>query len=196
MKTSLQRLKKLFSMAIKLYLYCLYALSYTPYYLFFLFSVILVFFSQKENNYLTSASTYFIIFIFLSCIFLFIFLNHNRLLAITKSLVGAPFLDKYFPPSSYGIRAAFPLLLFACTFFIAGLIEYLSIKWFSILEAKQISKMQKEMIELYQSQQLQAGAEMADQAVTRVYEKIPTSGLFKKILDYPLFKKIIDWFDF
>ncbi len=126
--TSIKVLKNVYFKVLEYVILSIYYLSSTWLYLLFVLSVFVAFFYEAKHNYLVSFCYYFVVLLTIGSIILFILLNWKQSLLLITQVLGFPFVNKYFPVSKIGIRAAFPVIIFCFTIFVSFLIETLSYK--------------------------------------------------------------------
>jgi len=142
-------LKNIFINVIKFILLFVNFCSKSPFYLFFVLATMIVFFSNRNQNYLVNFCQSFVLFLLLFSIILFIIYNIRTPSSFVLNLLGLSFIDKNFLPSKNGVRAKFPALIFAPTIFVFLLIDYASLAFFDHLHNVKIGEITQEMKKLY-----------------------------------------------
>jgi len=110
--------------AIKLQILSVSYFSQTKYYVFYVLFVILAFFPAAENSSSSLFCKSLVLFLIISSLFLFVFLNVPFTNRICEDLIGKAFIDRSLPGHLKGLL---PFFIFLLTFTTLGLIETVSI---------------------------------------------------------------------
>ena len=187
-------LKNVFINFIKFILLFVNFCSTGPFYLFFVFAILIAFFSNKSEYYLVTFCQFFAVCLLVFSILIFIILNLKVTFSFVLNLLGSSFLEKNFFPSENVLRALRPALLYTSTLLFFLLLDNVSLAFFDYLHNVKIEEITQEMKTLYgEGKGIEAQRE-TDAAIKSIRENVYNQGIVRKMVNNKMVQPFIDFF--
>ena len=172
----------------------IYLFSATPLYFVFVIAALVALFYDTKANYLVFFCYCFLTFLLVGSFLLLLALNIKSSFAFLEELVGSSFIEKYFPPSFYGIRGLKPFLLFTITLCSLWIIDYMSLNWSSSMEEKTIDQMEKQKDEFFANHDPLPAVRLSKVAIYKLDHLHEIRGFFTGLVNHPTVTYYIEFF--
>ena len=179
---------------LKKTLYLVYLFSNTKIYCFFIFFVIIAFYSRVGDNILVTFCSFSVTFLLTSSSLLCVLLNISPFFSLFEKVVGASFLNNHFPATFYGLRCVYPVAVFLFTIVLIASIEGFTATFVYSFDTEHLDGMKQESRRLLDSGEVGKAVENEIKVMDEYQRTLSKEGFFRKVLNDPKSVKFIDFF--